>query len=147
MLKNLQISNVALIDNLSIDFASNLNVLSGETGAGKSIVIDALNFVIGSKTSKSLIKQDKDFMKVQALFSGNFSPAVISLLDALDVEFDGEILYFLSGRLDMIMTRRHLKRFSDASMHPLVHLRHIPSFQIPNRFLDGFVERVSKLAL
>ena len=64
MLKNLQITNVALIDSLSIDFCQNLNVLSGETGAGKSIVIDALNFVIGAKTPKSLIKQGKDFMMV-----------------------------------------------------------------------------------
>jgi hypothetical protein len=51
------------------------------------------------------------------------------------------------GRLDMNMTRRHLKRFSGASIHALVHLRHILSFQIPNHFLDGFAERVSKLAL
>lgn len=94
MLKNLQITNVALIDNLSIDFCSNLNVLSGETGAGKSIVIDALNFVIGAKTPKSLIKQNKDFMRVQALFCGNFSQNVEALLQALDIEFDGEILLY-----------------------------------------------------
>ena len=54
MLKRLEILNVALIDKLVIDFSSNLNVLSGETGAGKSIVIDALNFVIGAKASKTL---------------------------------------------------------------------------------------------
>jgi len=100
MLKNLQISNVALIDNLSIDFSSNLNVLSGETGAGKSIVIDSLNFVIGSKTPKSLIKQDKDFMKVQALFMGDFSDQLKSLLTALDIDCDDEILLFRKLSID-----------------------------------------------
>ena len=100
MLKNLQISNVALIDNLSIDFDSRLNVLSGETGAGKSIVIDSLNFVIGSKISKTLIKQDKSFMKVQALFIGNFSIQLKSLLEALGVEFEDEILLYRKLTID-----------------------------------------------
>ena len=69
MLKSLLIQNVALIDELKIDFEKKLNVLSGETGAGKSIVIDALNFVLGARTQKSLIKQNKDYMSVSANFS------------------------------------------------------------------------------
>lgn len=100
MLKNLEISNVALIDNLSLDFSPNLNVLSGETGAGKSIVIDALNFVIGGKTSKSLIKQGKNFMKVQALFVGEFSDEVKKLLSNYDIEYEDEILLTRKLSLD-----------------------------------------------
>ena len=92
MLKNLEIQNVALIDNLNIDFSPNMNVLSGETGAGKSIIVDALNFVIGAKPNKTLIKQGKTFMKVQALFISPFSEEVLSLLNEYDIEDKEELL-------------------------------------------------------
>lgn len=92
MLKSLEIKNVALIDSIIIDFSQNLNVLTGETGAGKSIIIDSLNFVIGAKANKSLIKQGKDFMKVVAVFSGPFSNNLTNMLEQYDVESSEEIL-------------------------------------------------------
>ena len=92
MLKSLEIKNVALIDSIIIDFSQNLNVLTGETGAGKSIIIDSLNFVIGAKANKSLIKQGKDFMKVVAVFSGPFSSNLTNMLEQYDVESSEEIL-------------------------------------------------------
>lgn len=92
MLKSLEIKNVALIDNLSIEFSPNLNVLSGETGAGKSIIIDALNFVIGGKVTKSLIKQGQSFMWVKAMFLAPFSDLVIKLMQEYDIEVEEEIL-------------------------------------------------------
>lgn len=92
MLKFLEIENVALIDKLSIDFSPNLNVLTGETGAGKSIIIDALNFVIGAKANKSLIKQGESFMKVKAIFSSPFSQTVLNLLNQYDIEAEDELL-------------------------------------------------------
>lgn len=92
MLKNLEIHNVALIDNVNLEFSPNLNVLSGETGAGKSIIVDALNFVIGAKQNKGLIKQGKPFMKVQALFSSPFSKDIHTLLTDYDIEDQDEIL-------------------------------------------------------
>ena len=67
MLQTLNIKNVALIKSLSIDFGSGLNILLGETGAGKSIIFDSLNFVLGSKADKTLIKTGKDFAKVEML--------------------------------------------------------------------------------
>ena len=69
MLQTLSIKNVALIKKLSIDFSSGVNVLLGETGAGKSIIIDALNFVLGAKADKSLIRYGETEMRVDALFS------------------------------------------------------------------------------
>ena len=56
MLQSLTIKNVALISSLSIDFDKGFNVLLGETGAGKSIIFDALNFVLGSKIDKRLLR-------------------------------------------------------------------------------------------
>lgn len=97
MLKTLQIENVALIDKLSIDFASKFTVLSGETGAGKSIIIDSLGFVLGNKANKNLIKQNRNFMKVVAVFSGNFTSELRNVLKQYDIEFDDEII--ISRRL------------------------------------------------
>ena len=99
MLVNLYIQNIALIDNLSIDFEPRLNVFSGETGAGKSIIIDSLNFVLGAKSSKNLIKQGKDFMKVVATFSSPFSSEFLSKLKEFDIEQEDEII--LSRKLTL----------------------------------------------
>ena len=56
MLTNLNIENIAVIERSSIDFHPGLNVLTGETGAGKSIIIDSLNAVLGERTSRELIR-------------------------------------------------------------------------------------------
>ena len=68
MLQTLSIKNVALISNLTIDFESGFNVLLGETGAGKSIIFDALNFVLGAKVDKTLLRSGEDTMHVDAVF-------------------------------------------------------------------------------
>lgn len=69
MLLQLNIMNFALIEKLSIDFSKGFNVLSGETGAGKSILIDAINFVLGGKFNKNLIRVGEDKTVVEAVFS------------------------------------------------------------------------------
>ena len=56
MLKTLAIQNVALIDRAEISFSEGLNVLSGETGAGKSVILDSIDFVLGAKADKSMIR-------------------------------------------------------------------------------------------
>lgn len=68
MLRNLEVKDYTLIDQLSIDFSCGLNVITGETGAGKSIVIDALTMVLGNRGNKSNIRQGKNKMMVQGLF-------------------------------------------------------------------------------
>lgn len=68
MLKSLSISNVALIEQLDIDFCQGLTALSGETGSGKSIIIDSLSFVLGERADKSLIRYGADTAEVTALF-------------------------------------------------------------------------------
>ena len=57
MLTTLYIENIAVIEKTSIDFSQGLNVLTGETGAGKSIVIGSLNFVLGGKADKTIVKK------------------------------------------------------------------------------------------
>lgn len=69
MLLNLHIKNMALIDEMDIDFGENLNILTGETGAGKSIVIDSIMLALGGKTPKDFVRKDADYGLVELLFS------------------------------------------------------------------------------
>lgn len=68
MLSRLHIKNIALIDDISIELSDGLNILSGETGAGKSIIIDSLNFVLGERADKSLIRYGQESAEVEAVF-------------------------------------------------------------------------------
>lgn len=64
MLKTLSIRNVVLIDSLDIDFSGGLTVLSGETGAGKSILLDSLGLLLGSRSESSLVRTGADKLSV-----------------------------------------------------------------------------------
>jgi DNA repair protein RecN (Recombination protein N) len=68
MLKKLNIQNIAIIDNVNIDFENGFNILTGETGAGKSIIIDSLNAILGERTSKDLIRTGTDKAFIEAFF-------------------------------------------------------------------------------
>lgn len=68
MLRQLEIKNIAIIDNLSIELGDGLNVLTGETGAGKSIIIDSINAIIGQRLSRDLIRTGEDSALVEAIF-------------------------------------------------------------------------------
>ncbi len=69
MLTRLKVQNFAIIDSAEINFKQGLNIFTGETGAGKSIIIEALNFVLGSRADATLIKEGTDKMQVEACFS------------------------------------------------------------------------------
>ncbi len=69
MLKNLVIENIAVIESVSIDFSENFNCMTGETGAGKSIVIDSINAVLGMKVSRDLIRTGENRAFVSAFFT------------------------------------------------------------------------------
>ena len=69
MLARLTIRNVALIESAELEFSDGLNVLSGETGAGKSVILDSIDFVLGAKADKSMIRYGADFCFVCAEFS------------------------------------------------------------------------------
>ena len=68
MLNYLHIKNFALIDELSVEFEKGLNVITGETGAGKSMIIDAINVILGSPISQNWFKNDKECLEIEALF-------------------------------------------------------------------------------
>ena len=70
MLAQLFIRNIAVIEKASIDLEKGFTVLTGETGAGKSIIIDAIHAVLGERTSKELVRTGTDSASVSALFTG-----------------------------------------------------------------------------
>lgn len=92
MLTNLYIENIAVIEKTSIDFSEGLNVLTGETGAGKSIIIDSINAVLGNRTSRELIRNGCENAFVSAVFSELSQNALSALKENGFEDEDGEIL-------------------------------------------------------
>ncbi|MDR0310866.1 MAG: DNA repair protein RecN [Acidobacteriota bacterium] len=93
MLRLLRIRNLALIRELEIEFGRELNILTGETGSGKSIVVDALGLVLGARASQELIRADCDSAVVEGLFEiGGCLPAAALLKDAGFETEDGALL-------------------------------------------------------
>lgn len=69
MLQSLHVKNIALIDDVEIDFTEGLNILTGETGAGKSIIIDSVNFALGARMPKDVVRTDTDYALCELVFS------------------------------------------------------------------------------
>ena len=92
MLQSLSIRNVVLIDKLDLDFKSGLSVLTGETGAGKSILLDSLGLVLGNRAETSLIRQGEDKLSVPAVFEvRDKSNPLFALCEEYELEADSEI--------------------------------------------------------
>lgn len=93
MLLNLHIKNMALIDEIDIDFKNHLNILTGETGAGKSIVIDSIMIALGNKVPKDFVRKDAEYGLVELVFLIEDEELLHRLqdLEVLDIE-QGELI-------------------------------------------------------
>ena len=89
MIQSISIRNIALIDRLTICFHSGLQVLSGETGAGKSIVVDAMKLILGGRADRTLIRTGCERGSVEAVFDIPASDTAARLLERESIEFDG----------------------------------------------------------
>ena len=94
MLLELSIKNFAIIEDLKIEFTSGLNLLTGETGSGKSIIIEALGIILGGRSTKDLIRTGEDKAVLQALFYIENSPKIKAQFDqyGIDMEENGLII-------------------------------------------------------
>lgn len=92
MLTDLVIRNFAIIDNLHVSFRPGLNVLTGETGAGKSIIIDAVNLILGGRASSDMIRTGEDEAVVECMFDVADDPVLLRKLADSGLETDGEVL-------------------------------------------------------
>ena len=122
MLRELTIKNVAVIDTLTVPFVAGLNVLTGETGAGKSILIDSLQLVLGARSSEDLLRSAAEEAVVEAAFDLPADPAGRAVLEAEGItvepgEFlvlrrhlfrDGKSKAYVAGRLTSAATLRTL---------------------------------------
>ncbi|OYT72957.1 MAG: DNA repair protein RecN [Armatimonadetes bacterium CP1_7O] len=93
MLHALHIENLAIIDRLEVSFTAGLNALTGETGAGKSILIDALSLALGERADPTLIRAGAEKLRVNAVFELPNDPELYALLNELGVEPEEGLLY------------------------------------------------------
>ena len=92
MLLELEITNFALIDNLKVEFQRGLNILTGETGAGKSIIIDALNMVVGDRADREFVRTGSTKCRIQAVFSINQTEDLINILNDNGIDLEDDTL-------------------------------------------------------
>lgn len=91
MLRSLSIRNFAIIDESGIEFESGFTAITGETGAGKSILLNALKLILGAKARSDLIRQGADKLRVEAVFNLPASPALRELLSGLELDVEDEL--------------------------------------------------------
>lgn len=91
MLTNLHVKNLALIEEAEIDFKSGLNILTGETGAGKSIIIDSVHFALGGKLSKDIVRDQADYALAELIFVPE-NEHQLERIRALDIPVEDEVI-------------------------------------------------------
>lgn len=152
MLSNLKISNIAIIKEAVIDFDNGLNVLTGETGAGKSIIIDAINAILGERTSRELIRTGSSNAEVSAFFE-NINNDVVSVLSefGIDNEEDNSLLISRKISLDgknvckvngSSVTVSMLKRIGQAliNVHGQMDNHNLLNEELHYTYIDSFAE-------
>lgn len=160
MLISLEINNIALIDALRIDVADSLTVLTGETGAGKSIIIDSVNLLLGARANKGLIRYGEEKARVQALFSVSDNTAQklgemgIEVEDGMvavlrDITSDGRSVCRING---MIVTQNimrdaaallvniHGQQDNQSLLNPKYHLSYLDSYAEDEAELSEYTE-------
>src|ERR1700712_1352168 len=93
MLHELVVENYAVVDRLRVRFHTGLNLLTGETGSGKSIVVDALGLLLGGRAASEMVRAGADRARISGIFELAPSPGLNALLDGAGIEIeDGEVL-------------------------------------------------------
>jgi DNA repair protein RecN (Recombination protein N) len=149
MLCSLYIKNAALISELTIEFNKGLNILSGETGAGKSIIIDSFGFVLGEKSDTTLIRHGENLMAVQAVFALAKNAKIGAILEEIGIEKD-ELLILkrtlnISGKSEIHIngqaaTTAMLKKLTLALVDIFGQSEHLALLKTSNHIgiIDGF---------
>lgn len=152
MLANLKISNIAIIKEAVIDFDNGLNVLTGETGAGKSIIIDAINAILGERTSRELIRTGSNNAEVSAFFE-NINNDVINVLNEFDIENEEDNSLLISRKISLdgknvckvngtSVTVSMLKKIGQAliNVHGQMDNHNLLNEELHYTYIDSFAE-------
>ncbi len=92
MIKSLEIKDYALIDHINVEFGKGLNIITGETGAGKSILIDAMSLLLGERASTEVVRKGAQKSFVEGIFDVELNKKVKSLLEENEIEFQPELI-------------------------------------------------------
>ena len=165
MLSQLFIKNVAVIENASIDFENGFNVFTGETGAGKSILIDSINAVLGGRTSRDLVRTGTEKAVVSAVFT-DISKETESLLEELGYDIEDELMISreisaegksvckvnmrpatagVLKQLSSVLIDVHGQHDSAVLQNPELHIGYIDSFGNSEKELLEYQESYKKL--
>lgn len=125
MLLDLRVRNLALIDKVNVEFGDGLNIMTGETGAGKSIIIGSVNIALGGKAPRDIIRQGAEYAYIELVFSVT-DEAKIQALKSLNVEPDDDGILIISKK---IMPARSVSRINDETVTS-AKLREITSLLI-----------------
>jgi DNA repair protein RecN (Recombination protein N) len=129
MLTLLNISNIALIDDLQVEFDRGLNLLTGETGSGKSIIVDALGVLIGGRFASDMIKAGETRAFIEGLFSVGRNPELEELLATAGIDLDGEERMEILIRREMTANGRN-KIFINHQIATLALLKDLRQFLV-----------------
>lgn len=167
MLKSLSIQNIAVIEKAQIEFSKGLNVLTGETGAGKSIIIDSINAILGERTSRELVRSGCDNAFVSGYFE-DVDESVNALLDELGIEREddnslvvsrkisaqGKSVFRINGvqvtasmlkSLGGLLINIHGQHDSQALLNPDEHFKFLDSYANISPLLDEYKASFKKL--
>ena len=165
MLSLLHIENIAIIESADISFDGGFNVLTGETGAGKSIVIDAIGAVLGERTSRELIRTGAKSALVTAVFirlprlqwleDHGFDPEGEELLLQREIQGDGKNVCRVNGRPVTVAQLRELGRQllnihgqhdGQQLLDPACHLGYLDSFGKTDALLGSYQQAFGKVS-
>ena len=164
MLNQLSIRNVAVIDKLDINLHDGVSVLTGETGAGKSIIIDSINMILGDRANKELVRYGTDKAVVQAVFDAPKS--VINILEENDIDVEDETVIITrqvtkegksAARINgMVVTLNILREISDrlinihgqhdnqALLTPIRHITFLDAYADNEEYINRYKDILSK---
>lgn len=164
MLNQLSVRNVAVIDKLDINFHDGVSVLTGETGAGKSIIIDSINMILGDRANKELVRYGTDKAVVQVVFDAPKS--VINILEENDIDVEDETVIITRqvtkegksvARINgMVVTLNILREISDrlinihgqhdnqALLTPIRHITFLDAYADNEEYINRYKDILSK---
>ena len=125
MLEHLHVKNLVVVEDLSVEFKSGMTVVTGETGAGKSILIQALSLVAGGRSDSSLVRKGASKAEIVATFSLNSGTELQTFLEGLDLENENECIL-----RRVIASDGKSRSYVNGSNVPLSTLKDIGSFLI-----------------
>jgi len=88
MISHLVIKNMAIVDEIILDFKQNMTVLTGETGAGKSIIIDSISLLLGERAKADIIRHGEDKAVIEGVFDVDYKPEIVQFLETNDIDYE-----------------------------------------------------------